>query len=201
MEKPNKCPVCGKDYLADTVKLIRDEYQSLCLSIERCQFCHYPIYYISDKNCNSLYSQFPTAPNINISEEIQELSPQFYQCYSDALKALSYTLESVVGAGLRKSLEYLVTDYLIKIQAEQNIGKLKLWEKIERLDKSLYVTACANIARLIGNDYTHIENLNGAEIQELIDNIELTAELMTTRLKAIKAEQRLNELKVQNSNS
>ena len=200
MKRPDKCPVCGKDYIAEGAHDIRDSWQSLRLIIERCSFCHYPIYYICDSSAQSVYSQFPTSANIKISNEIKELSPKFFECYSDSMKALSHSLDSVVGAGLRKSLELLVTDYLIKIQNEQNINKLKLWEKIKLLDANLYATASANIARLIGNDYTHIENLSGAEIQELIDNIELTADLMTTRLKAIKAEERLKAIKANHAN-
>lgn len=197
MNKPSKCPACGKDYLTTSVRRINDDYVPITLEIERCQFCHCPIYYIHETNDKEFHILFPISSNVDISEEIKNLSPDFLNCFTESMEALAHKLKNIVGAGLRKSLEFLVTDYLVKVQDKQNISKLNLWEKIKLLEQPLYATASANIARLIGNDYTHIENLNGSELQELIDNIELTADLMTTRLRAIKAENRLKEMEAE----
>lgn len=194
MNKPSKCPACGKDYLTTSVRRINDEYAPITLEIERCQFCHCPIYYIHKTNDDDFYILFPVSSNMNISDEIKTLSPDFCTCFTECMEALAHKLKTIVGAGLRKSLEYLVTDYLVKIQSVEKISKLTLRDKINLLEQPLYATASANIARLIGNDYTHIENLNGSELQELIDNIELTMALMTARLRAIEAEKRLKEL-------
>ena len=195
MDKPLKCPYCGKDYLTETVTYSEDKYHDIAIQVERCRFCNWPIYFIIDPIHQKLFAQFPRSSTIDIKPEISALSPGFEKCFTQAIKARDYGLDEIVGAGLRKALEHLITDYLVKIQNEINVDKLKLWEKISKLDKSLYATASANIARLIGNDFTHIENLNNADVQELIDNIILTTDLISTRLKAIDAETKLQKLK------
>ena len=94
----------------------------------------------------------------NFSDAIKELSPTFVETYNQSLCAENSQLSQICGPGYRKSLEFLVKDYLChkypdeadKIQAEF-LGK-----SIKRIENEK-IRILAERSSWIGNDETHYQ--------------------------------------------
>ncbi len=128
------------------------------------------------KNCRSLFiasyqptgsqSQYkfvgsaPKHPQkADFSREIREISPSFVDIYNQAIAAEAFNLEHLSGIGLRKSLEFLIKDYLLQQAADEEqktailttaLGKC-ITDKVE----DTRIKQCAARAAWLGNDETH----------------------------------------------
>lgn len=126
-----------------------------------CSRCHsmYIAKYISNRGLESLQLDFVFPQQINYKEfspNITELSPDFVAIYNQALESeASISTQGLSGIGYRKSLEFLIKDYLIvvKKQNKDNINDLDLAKCIDKLDDDLKEIAKASA--WIGNDETH----------------------------------------------
>lgn len=200
MSRPNKCPYCEKDYLTDRMSFSpynkdNKDFENCKLYVEICCFCKQPIIIVTDYD-DTILCQYPATSVIDIPNEIQQISPQFKEIYSQAIIAKSQRLTHLVGSGLRKALEFLITDYLVYVQKANKSEVLKktLADRIKMLDEHTYAAASANLIRLIGNDLIHYDNKYDVSDDELIKNMELTMILMASRIKSINAGKRLTEL-------
>lgn len=116
------------------------------------------------------YSQVKTseiilAPKLfnprNFSEEIQDLSPSFVSIYNQSLSAEVNDLDEVAGMGYRKSLEFLVKDYLVGFlykdqpEIEVKIKKDTLGNCIKDYIQDERIKKTARKATWLGNDQTH----------------------------------------------
>lgn len=144
------CPACGAVYIAT---------------------------YILDKMASELvlYDVYPKTPGEKtFSKNIVELSPEFVNIYSQTLQAESNNnTKGLAGLGYRKSIEFLIKDYLIKIkhQNKETVIKMELGKCIEKLDHDLQTIARAST--WIGNDETHYFRKNeGYSIEDLKDFID-----------------------------
>lgn len=101
----------------------------------------------------------PSNPQpIVFDDFINSISPQFSIIYNQAKQAEDLGLNELVGIGYRKSLEYLVKDYLIQVQHE-NADEIKssmLGTCINKITDSKIQTL-AKGATWLGNDETHYE--------------------------------------------
>lgn len=99
----------------------------------------------------------PCKPNGNVfSNPIRNLSPNFVETYTQAEIAESYHLFQICGVGYRKSLEYLVKDYLCH-KTPENSDKIYsefLGANIKRIDDPR-IKVLAERSVWIGNDETH----------------------------------------------
>ena len=126
-----------------------------------CTKCHsiYIAKYISNMGIGSLKLDFLFPQQINhkdFSDNIVELSPNFVSIYNQALESESnISTQGLAGLGYRKSLEFLIKDYLITVkkQSEDAIKELDLAKCIDKLDDDLKEIAKASA--WIGNDETH----------------------------------------------
>lgn len=112
-----------------------------------------------------------------MSEVIKEVSPDFYNIYSDSYSAEQDNLLEICGTGYRKALEFLIKDYLIK----HNKGKEKIIENtllgkcINDYVKNENVKSVSKRAAWLGNDETHyVRKWEGKNLSDLKLLIELT---------------------------
>ena len=102
--------------------------------------------------CPGLLRHVPQV-TISFSDNINELSPTFVSLYNQASVAeTNIQIYGLAGIGYRKSLEYLIKDYLIKIkhQDKDTIIKMDLGNCVNKLEGQIKTIAKASI--WIGND-------------------------------------------------
>ncbi len=92
-----------------------------------------------------------------LPQPIEELSRVFVETYSQALQAESLGLAQLTGIGLRKALEFLVKDFAIKENPEdEEAVKVKLLGQcIKDHVEDPSVQAVIQRAAWLGNDETH----------------------------------------------
>lgn len=103
------------------------------------------------------FSLTPVSPNYDkFSSQIKQLSPTFIQTYEQSQYAEALNLTEICGIGYRKSVEYLVKDYLCHTYPDQEeaIKAEPLGKSIKRID-SIKIKTLAERATWIGNDETH----------------------------------------------
>lgn len=166
VEEVGKCPCCGiatsptflEGFAIPHADLPHTIYVYTALY---CTSCHsiYTARYISNRGVSDLQldSVFPkTAKEISFSNDINELSPTFVSLYNQASVAeTNVEIYGLAGIGYRKSLEYLIKDYLIKMkhQDKDTIIKMDLGNCVNKLDDRMKTISKASI--WLGNDETH----------------------------------------------
>ncbi|UAL53502.1 hypothetical protein [Metabacillus dongyingensis] len=189
---PDYCPICNK---IQEPKLV-DAYLISSNFLEL-------IFKCTNRDCNQLFlsksydngygftisDSFPkTAIKIKFDEVIENLSPLFVEIYNQANSAEALDLKHVAGMGYRKSLEFLVKDYLInfKNHDEETIKKTFLGACIKNF-LSDNVKQVAERATWLGNDETHYhriwENKDIEDLKKLIQltNYHISSEIETAR--------------------
>lgn len=162
---PNVCPICHVTIEVKTV------YQNMAnANILELLFC------CANKNCKRLFiaeyqkvdardyyryaRSYPKVfLNKEIPQELQDISPEFYDIYCQAMVADHHKLHQLVGMGLRKSLEFLIKDYCIKKHpGEKAAIKASLLSGV--ITKYIQHSTLQDIAKRtawLGNDETHYE--------------------------------------------
>ena len=88
---------------------------------------------------------------------VDAMSPQFVSVYNEASAAESYGLSEIAGLAYRKSLEFLVKDYCIRL-APDDAEKIKggsLSAVIKTYFKDTMIGQAAEKAAWLGNDEAH----------------------------------------------
>ena len=135
---------------------------------------------------------FPMQTQLKVFPEgINELSPDFVAIYNQSLEAESkISTQGLAGLGYRKSLEFLVKDYLIKMkhQDKNTIINLELYQCINKLNQNLKDIARASA--WIGNDETHYFRRNSEydtnDLKQFIDCLVTEINNEYTKIKARK---------------
>jgi hypothetical protein len=93
----------------------------------------------------------------DFSDEIEKISAEFVEIYNQAVAAESNDLDQVVGIGLRKALEFLIKDFVVhrNPDEEDSIRMAPLSACISEYVEDPNVTNCARRAAWLGNDETH----------------------------------------------
>jgi hypothetical protein len=105
---------------------------------------------------------------------ITELSPDFCFIYNEAYAAEQMELNQISGVGYRKSLEFLVKDYLISLNSDkaENIKNNTLGNCINDIEDTR-IKEIAKRATWLGNDETHYirkwESKDVSHLKILID--------------------------------
>ncbi len=166
---PRRCPLCG---IAATFSILFTSkaskivphiplYASIVFECPECGL-HFLLGYeiINDSfydgfNLTRLveYENSDINLNINVPDNIQKLSPNFYQIYKESLQANAHHFNTLYGMGLRKSLEYLIKDWFISIDPETNIN-VPLSQLINKI-KNEDIKTLALASAWLGNDEAH----------------------------------------------
>jgi len=196
---PNTCPVCKQiedpeiifAHRSDPMKnRIRNHIIAICECL----------------NCNSLYAlsfilkhkndhPIPTVTHIQslpcsgenppYSNIISDISPSFIKIYSQSIAARGQGLDELVGIGLRKSLEFLIKDYLAYTNPDKaaDIQSKFLGVCINEYFPDGKIKTVAQRAAWLGNDHTHyIQRFEDKDIEDLIKLIHLTIHWIAAEL-------------------
>ena len=124
-----------------------------------------------------LQKHAPVIPiNKEFNPEISEVSSNFIEIYNQALYAEQTGLTLISGIGYRKSLEFLIKDYLIFLddEREEEISRKPLGQCINELDNN-NIKEIAKRATWIGNDEAHYtRKWEGKDINDLKKLIDVT---------------------------
>lgn len=137
----------------------------------------------------TLVNSYPKYPKqIEFNDEISQLSPLFVKIYNQANGAESLNLNHVAGMGYRKSLEFLIKDYLIthKKEDEDTIKKTFLSKCINNY-LSDNIKQVAERATWLGNDETHYHRVwEDRDIEDLKKLINLSVYWISSEMETAK---------------
>lgn len=189
MSIPDKCPDChqGVDvrykygYLFDGGTLAELIFQC---PLDNCKHLFIGYYRTYREGSHDL-ELYKTAPSkfvgIEFSDEINNVSPSFETIYNQAAKAENARLDQICGAGYRRSIEFLIKDFVISILGEdqkaiENIKELFLGKVIKNHIDDENIKNTAKMAVWLGNDETHYyRRWEDKDINDLKLLIKLTA--------------------------
>ena len=178
---PNRCPYCHR---LITPGLVTDNYLGHALEIIfrcpnlECGKAFIGTYY--DLNGQAYRFDHCNIGNlipVHFSSHIEEFSPTVVEIYNEAHAAEQYGLMQICGVGYRKSLDFLIKDYLIKKNPaeEENVKSKFLGDCIKENIPNPHMKIAAERAVWIGNDETHYVRLwEEKNIQDLKSLIEIT---------------------------
>jgi len=115
--------------------------------------------------------------NVHVSDEIEKISQDFCNIYNEANKAEQLGLLLVAGPGYRKSLEFLIKDYLCILHPNEadKIKEKQLGNCINEYVKDGNVKFAASRAAWLGNDEIHyFRKWEDKDLQDLKKLIALT---------------------------
>lgn len=118
----------------------------------------------------------------SFSKEICEISPDFVEIYSQAMECKIQGYNQLVGMGFRKSIEFLITDYISKFLEESPKGKLE--DRIKQLGFSEEDAIFADVVRLAGNDETHTKKTTDFSIEDMIFCIDVLTQKLVANIKS-----------------
>ena len=110
-------------------------------------------------------------------EEVTAVSERFATIYNQASEAETLGLDEVAGIGYRKALEFLIKDFCIsKNPEDEDAIKTKLLGRvIHEHVEDINIKSCAERAAWLGNDETHyVRRWEDKDIEDLKILIELT---------------------------
>ena len=183
---PDKCPICQCGIDMSTQRYlnwhdIHDDSKTFnIISIYSCPHCHngFVIMHhmkIQKNGCvEKSQSAYPmTAANLQIDEDIRQVSPDFYNIYNQCLSAKNYGLDQIYGMGFRKALEKLVTDFAINRNPNDKykILKMSLHTRIEHYFKESDAKTALMACKWLGNNETHYENYNDDKDLQLFEDL------------------------------
>jgi hypothetical protein len=117
-------------------------------------------------------------PDVAFTDEVLRISPDFCDIYNEAHKAEQQGFTLVCGPGYRKSLEFLIKDYVSGVHPEQKkeIAEMRLGPCITKYVSSEKVKSTAARAAWLGNDETHyVRKWEDKDLQDLKKLITLTS--------------------------
>lgn len=198
-KEPNKCPFCHKSITPRRYqgflneKILEIVYGCPDSDCGRIFTSLYRYELVSGNSYQYKYksSSIGTFIEKDFSENVKILSPSFVDIFNQASRAKSMNLNHIVGIGFRKALEFLIKDYLIKKNPdnEENIKKKFLGKCIKDDISNLNVKEMAERATWLGNDETHyVRKWEDKDIKDLKILIEVTLhwiemELLTDQYK------------------
>jgi hypothetical protein len=177
---PSMCPFCH-NHVSPGVK----SFYRYDKSLEAFVICPNPsckhgfiAYFVQEANLNYKYlnqNSVGTPMKMFFEEIIEGISPQFVLIYNQAYFSEQHKLLEISGVGYRKSLEFLLKDYLISKNNEnkEDIEGLLLGKCIQKYITNDRIKSVAKRAAWLGNDETHYvrkwEGKNLADLKKLID--------------------------------
>lgn len=208
---PDSCPLCHRQIIAIRHQSFLDE-SKLVEYGEAINFfddCLQIIFECPNKKCKGVFVGLYSQPFLNdisdyfftgarpwnsvrqeFSDIICSISKDFTLVYNQSSAAEQHGFNLVCGVGYRKSLEFLMKDYLIEKYPEEAeaIKATFLGNLIEKRVDNQNIKAVAKRAIWLGNDETHYERKwIEKDVQDLKMLIDLTvkwieAEKLTERL-------------------
>lgn len=193
-----KCPFCGMmevpNYLYGYHKINRELVVFMECTNPECKNIFSTLFIFNITKRIFTFDKILPAPSPAreiFSDIINEVSSTFDQIYNQALAAEQLGLDQICGVGYRKSLEFLIKDYLISnLESEDNKDKIKkkrLGACIENDVTSENIKAVAKRATWLGNDETHyVKKWEDKQVEDLKGLIKLTIKWIETEIETKK---------------
>jgi hypothetical protein len=186
----DECPRCHRHVVPKTlVQVVRNDFPeadveevSQCTS-EDCGGLFISVFRVLPPTTNPQRYEYsrsmPTEPTPpEVQPEVASVSPNFVEVYTQAMAAEAAELHQLTGIGLRKSLEFLVKDFAIHMNAPEqhaHICAKTLASCIAEYIPDVSLQAVAKRAAWLGNDETHyIRKWEDRDISDLKTLIRLT---------------------------
>lgn len=167
---PKSCPHCDYNIIPQIIfskttdNPSKKQFDSILLAqCPNCNLFYILPYEIIGKDKNNLYyiaeySPYPCDIEISLDlpKEVVKISPKFYEIIKQTLQAEKLNLFHISAMGYRKAVEFLIKDYLIHFNPndEEKISKMHLGPAINKLDNDT-ILALAKAANMISNDHVH----------------------------------------------
>ncbi|MFH0953063.1 MAG: hypothetical protein V1873_01905 [Verrucomicrobiota bacterium] len=117
---------------------------------------------VQNAMCNLVETTILRAANaVTFPDAVAKLSPVFCTTYNQSLVAEENGLDQIAGPGYRKSLEFLIKDFIIHYKFRSDASKAAAVAKaflatcIEQFIDEDRIKHCAKRAAWLGNDETH----------------------------------------------
>lgn len=179
-EYPTICSFCNRTGDQECIEIIgiSGEHEFDAVGVFYCKYCknstvnffiNEKFYYMDEENAKTHYPYVLTvadqSPRLTYQNEIPEIVQakykDFFDIYNQAATAESSNLLHLAGMGYRKSIEFLVTDFLKDYPTDDSVThewlenpETRLKQKIEKLPNQRLIRTGTAIAYL-GNDETH----------------------------------------------
>lgn len=178
---PDKCPLCHRGCTPDVLGFDYVNNQEVT-GVFRCPAHPCRALFLGRYRNNAgkwyLAETSPRTPKpFDLPKQVQEISPDAATLLNEAEAAIGYGLTSVVGPGLRKSLEFLIKDYLTKKEPAKKtlFQTTALGNCIKDHVDDAKVKRAATLATWLGNDETHyVRKWTDHDISDLRRLIHLT---------------------------
>lgn len=150
------CPHCHRGFVVVHKMAVLDEGDGVCVVKEESQ---------------AVYPHIVKLPDID--DAVRSISPKFYDIYQQCLTEKANGLYDLYGMGFRKAVEYLVTDFAIKMHPEENdkIISMSLHNRIEKYISDDDVRETLLACKLLGNNEVHYDNSNTSDDMVLFEEL------------------------------
>ena len=187
-----ECPFCHSIIVPNYLFVDRDVLFASCPN-EDCRN-HFALCLEKGKYTKVVPNAIPKCRSF--SEIVNALSANFVTIYNQAYHAEQARLDQICGVGYRKALEFLIKDYLISKESDQqtieNIKKKFLGNCIQENVQNDNIKEVAKRAVWLGNDETHYVRVwEDKDVQYLKKLIDLTVRWIENE---IETEQVLQEI-------
>lgn len=207
-ETVNKCPICNNSIAPVEKSKFFNSDSKMYFFMFECPACnkgfitHYN--YTNERkiknnisyNMLKLVNSYPKVPELHqFDENIKKLSSNFCEIFNQAYVAEQMNLNEIAGIGYRKALEFLIKDYCIDKNKEQEekIKKEPLSQVITNYILSDKIKNLAKASIWIGNDETHyVRKYEDKDIKDLKRFISATVAYITYELIADSAQEFVN---------
>lgn len=133
----------------------------------------------------------PVCDKTFIDPRITAISPRFTELFNQSEEAKARNLTDLAGMGFRKSLEFLLKDSLIALgmEEESKVVGMDLRTAIASFSDNPRLIKAANLARVIGNEYTHYQaKYEGYDLDTLQHLISIALHWLTMEIETIELE-------------
>ena len=167
IELPSFCPRCGVHLSPEVIYAYMIDYEdeednkafllNFCPECDQC-FISKHIFDSKEGSGYRFESSAPVVPHKNtFSSNIATLSPDFVKIYNESLAAEEMGFSSICGMGYRKSLEFLIKDFLIcqNPSLKETISQKTLGACIKEYISDDRLQSLAKASAWLGNDETH----------------------------------------------
>ena len=132
---------------------------------------------------------------------IREISPSFEKIYGRAVVAETTKLDEIAGVGFRRSLEFLIKDYLLATMADppvhDQIKKQALANCINNYVKNDNIKEISKRAVWLGNDETHyVRKWEDKDITDLKNLIAMTVSWIELEQLTLKIKEDMKEPRI-----
>jgi len=204
---PNLCPFCHKNMNPSLVN--KTKYDNILKKnvaiLFQCSYCYkyFSAEYKVNSYTNTLQAhtseKLPNIPSVkieyNLPEEIDVFSTQFREIYTQSLSAEEHGLTAISGVGFRKSIEFLVKDFLIKFVNHEDSEKIKtmpLSQSIKKIDNDKIISL-AIASTWLGNDETHYQRkFENKDVKDMKKFIKALTFYVSSEVVAFEADEMIN---------